>query len=109
MEWQISRIPCPVPEALNGNVLMLWKLWSKDIWFVLLFSQNMNAMKIVIPLHFISWKKTPNDAVTPQRHSQFTPKMKANAESRLLSSLEWIDKYNECNGKTTFMEFMLRA
>ena len=31
-------------------------------------------------------KKTPNDAVT-QRHSQFTPKMKANAEWRLLSSL----------------------
>ena len=33
-------------------------------------------------------KKSPNDAVTPQWQSQFTPKMKANAESRLLSSLE---------------------
>ena len=32
-------------------------------------------------------KKTPNDAVTPQRQSQFTPKMKANAVPRLLSSL----------------------
>ena len=32
-------------------------------------------------------KKTPNDDVTPLRHSQFTPKMKANAVSRLLSSL----------------------
>ena len=32
-------------------------------------------------------KKTPNDAVTPQRQSQFTPKMKANAEPRLLSFL----------------------
>ena len=31
--------------------------------------------------------KTPNDAVTLLRQSQFTPKMKANAESRLLSSL----------------------
>ena len=28
----------------------------------------MNFMKLVIPLHFI-----PNDAVTPQRQSQFTP------------------------------------
>ena len=32
-------------------------------------------------------KKTPNHAVTPQCQSQFTPKMKANAVSRLLSSL----------------------
>ena len=51
-------------------------------------------------------KKTPNDAVMPQRQSQFTPKMKANAVSRLLSSLVWIDHYNECNGMTSFMEFM---
>ena len=32
-------------------------------------------------------KKDSNDAVTPVRQSQFTPKMKANAVSRLLSSL----------------------
>ena len=51
-------------------------------------------------------KKTPNDAVTPQRQSQFTPKMKANAVPRLLSSLVWIDQYNECNRITSFMEFM---
>ena len=51
-------------------------------------------------------KKAPNDAVTPQRQSQFTPKMKANAVPRLLSSLVWIDQYNECNGMTSFMEFM---
>ena len=69
-------------------------------------AQYMNSMKLVIPLYFISWKKTPNDAVTPQRQSQFTPKMKANAVPRLLSSLVWIDHYNECNGMTSFMEFM---
>ena len=51
---------------------------------------NMNSMKRVIPLHFISWERTPNDAATPQCQSQFTPKMKANAESRLLS-FWWID------------------
>ena len=66
----------------------------------------MNSMKLVIPLHSISWKKTPNDAVTPQRQSQFTPKMKANAVPRLLSSLVWIDHYDECNGMTSFMEFL---
>ena len=33
----------------------------------------------------------------PQDQSQFTPKMKANAVPRLLSSLVWIDQYNECN------------
>ena len=43
----------------------------------------MNSMKLVIPL----LNKTPNDAVSPQRQSQFTPKMKANAVPRLLSSL----------------------
>ena len=55
----------------------------------------MKSMKLVIPLHLISWKKTPNDAVTPQRQSQFTPKMKANVVPRLLSSLVCIDQYNE--------------
>ena len=48
--------------------------------------QIMNYMKLVIPLHLISWKKTPNDAMT-LRLSQFTPKMKANVVPRLLSSL----------------------
>ena len=64
-------------------------------------------------------KKTPNNAVT-QHHSQFTPKMKANAVPRLLSSLVWIDSgvvvsqnhlesflsEIKCNGMTSFMEFM---
>ena len=51
-------------------------------------------------------KKTPSNAVRAQRQSQFTPKMKANAVPRLLSSLVWIDQYNECKGKTSFMEVM---
>ena len=71
-------------------------------------SHDMNSMKLVIPLHFISRRETPNDAVTPQRQIQFTPKMKANAVPRLLSSLVWIDQYNECNGMTSFMEFIKR-
>ena len=52
-------------------------------------------------------KKTSNDAVTSQCQSQFTPKMKANAVLRLLSSLVWIDPHNECNGMTSFMKFMI--
>ena len=44
-----------------------------------------------------------------QRQSQFTPKMKANADSRLLSSLVRIDLYNECNGMTSFMKFMFTS
>ena len=50
--------------------------------------------------------KTLNNAVTP-RQSQFIPKMKANAIPHLLSSLVWIDHYNECNGMTSLMELML--
>ena len=30
-----------------------------------LLYEIMNSMKLVIPLHFISWRKIPNDAVTP--------------------------------------------
>ena len=44
--------------------------------------------------------------MTPQCQNQFTPKMKANAVPRLLSSLVLIDQYNECNGMTSFTEFM---
>ena len=81
----------------------------------------MNSMKLVISAHFISWKKTPNDAVAQQHLSQFTPKMKANAQPRLLSSLVRIDfgvvvsqhrlesffQEIKRNGMTSFMEFML--
>ena len=55
---------------------------------------------------FYFMKKDSKNAVTPQHQSQFTPKMKANAVPRLFSSLVWIDQYNECNGMTSFMEFM---
>ena len=63
-------------------------LSSESLFFSgLSVSPIMNSMKLVIPLHSISSKKIPNDAVTLQRQSQFTPKMKANAVPRLLSSL----------------------
>ena len=47
-----------------------------------LFAEYINFLKLAIPKHFISLKKAPNDAVTPPRQSQYTPKMKANVGDR---------------------------
>ena len=69
-------------ENILSNFSLDWDL----VWRVLSLCVFMNSMRLVIPLHFVSWKKTSNDAVTPQCQSQFTPKMKANAEPPLLSS-----------------------
>ena len=59
------------------------------IWYVTkchtLLELGLNSMKLVCYILF--YEKTPDDAVTPQRQSQFTAKMKANAVPRLLSSL----------------------
>ena len=50
-----------MPAICNGGVAGDWKM------------SNMNSMKLVIPLHSLYWS--------------IPPKMKANAEPRLLSSL----------------------
>ena len=96
----------------DSNETSGWNLLSYTSWNRTLpvrqREMHTNSMKLIIPSLPISWKKTPNDAVTPQRQSQFTPKMKANVVLRLLSSLVWIDQYNECYGTTSFMEFMCR-
>ena len=34
---------------------------------------SLNSMKLLIPLHFISWKKTPSDAVTPRASAEIFP------------------------------------
>ena len=62
--------------------------WRHD-WLIFLFRKSLifyfasdlcikdlvvNSTKVVIPLPFISWRKTANHAVTPQCQSQFTPK-----------------------------------
>ena len=94
--WKLAKF-----STLLMFLLCVRRLSAKTISDVL-----MNSLTVVIPLHFTSWEKTPNDIVTPQRQSQFTPKMKANVVPRLLSSLVWIDQYNECNRMTSFMEFM---
>ena len=45
-------------------------------WGCNLKELGMNSMKLVVPLLLFNEKKTPNDAVTPQHQSQFTPKRK---------------------------------
>ena len=70
--------------------------------------------KLVIPSCFISWKThflmlagsgSYQKMTRAVNQSQFTPKMKANAVSRLLSSLVWIDQYHECNRLTALILF----
>ena len=89
------KFPWGAPHIkANGSclsfVILSWIPWNLSFRYILFHE-----------------KKTPNDAVTPQRQSQFTPKMKANAVPHLLSSLVWIDQYNECNGMTSFIEFII--
>ena len=93
--WEAIAIPFPC--MISTAILIFsgsraWISWNLSFRYILFHEQ-----------------KAPNDAVTPQLQSQFTPKMKANAVPRLLSSLVWIDQYNECNGMTGFMEFMGRC
>ena len=76
-------------KCVTTRVILVWTFpFFAEIFcckpFITILKDFMNSTKLVIPLHFISWKKSPNDAVTPQRQSQFTPKMKANEEPRLL-------------------------
>ena len=74
----------------------------------------MNAMKTCPSVTFcfmknsfsdISRKWILPDMIRAVNKSQFTPKMKANAVSRLLSSLVWIDQYKEFNSTHTLIIF----
>ena len=106
--------PAAYTRATNTQIYtvfikLLYFIKKSKFLFLNFMSLNvlhMNSIKLVFPLHLISWKKDSKRCCDTKRQSQFTPKMKANAASRLLSSLVWIDHYNQCNGMTTFMEFM---
>ena len=78
--------------------------WKQEGWNLF---HTMSSMRRATPLHFILWEKTPNNAMTPQRQSQFTPKKKANAVPRSPSSPAWIDQYDECHGMTSPTETMI--
>ena len=87
-------IQCCQVTTINKQMPCFPKIELVDVYKMQMISKFccrstfiMNSMKLVIPIHFISGIKTLNDAVTPQCQSQFTPKMKANAVPRLLSSL----------------------
>ena len=104
---EVQEVRRVVSRFAYSKALKTWNKFSCILSHYTKYTYITNSIKLVIPLHFISWKKTPNDAMTPQRQSQFTPKMKANAVPRLLSSLVWIDQYYECNRMTSFMEFVV--
>ena len=55
------------------------------------FITFLNYMTLVIPLHFIWWKETPNDAVTPQRQSQFICEL-----TITMNVTEWQVSWNSC-------------
>ena len=116
-EWQVPWNSC---EAKMSN-----QFYTTEAFVVHRFElikSLMNSMKLVIPLHLIvlvnshqRWKQKRNrvcfhlwceltlgkcilaNMIRAVNQSQFTPKMKANAVSRLLSSLVWIDQYYKCN------------
>ena len=74
-------------EFLYGNIVSLsFYFWCKVIHLKLQFGTSAGSLAELIT--WIPWN-------LPIRYihctGQFTPKMKANAESRLLSSLVWID------------------
>ena len=92
----IYRKQLSVGREISCTSLVIWESAKR-------YKKIMNSMKLVIPLHFISWKRTPNDAVTPQRQSQFTPKMKASAFA-FIFGVNWSV---QCYGMTSFMEFMV--
>ena len=94
------------------NVLFPWKSAS-DLWFLVLENREKGPWKVLDNFWaktgrtlFISW--IPWNLSFRYIHctGQFTPRMKPNAVPCLLSSLVWIDHYNECNRMTNFMEFM---
>ena len=106
--WDSPDRCCPLHSMLDTCDLYDWLLW--------LFLWQLSMAVAVVAL--LPWQPAAVDVLgcawIPWNLSfryihctgQFTLKMKANGEPRLLSSLVWVDQYNECNGMTSFMEFM---
>ena len=94
-----TNVPCVVrcvSLPLTASALVSRVFWLPVVSWI--------PWKLVIPSRFISWKThflILSGSVFCQKmiravnQNQFTPKMKANAVSHLLSSLVWIDQYNE--------------
>ena len=97
-EWAPQNKCCPQTDY-DAILLVLTRCIASCV--SVLFRTTYSAFWVVHDFHETC------HSVTSHCTGQFTPKMKANAEPRLLSSLVWIDQYNECNGMTSFIEFML--
>ena len=90
---QISWGHCDTDQGCAPSITI--PLFPRQ-WPITFHFKRVHDMKYMIHPRFARiWclfvsKKTPNNAVPPQCQSQFTPKMKANTDLRLLSSLVWI-------------------
>ena len=113
-EQQQTRGPNPSEvRRLKRLHLLYWSIHTKDE------SKRGTASAFIFDVNWL-WSCGVTASFGVFFHAQFTPKMKANAELHLLSSLLWIDSGVvvsqhrlesifhgiNCNGMTIFMEFM---
>ena len=117
--WSKSKHMFPSTVDCSGEIRSRWLSCNKKVqkhkmiilqqhtffsyWF---FPHEFHETCHSVTFYFMK-KDSKWCCETPLGQSQFTPKMKTNAVPRLLSSLVWIDQYNECNGMTSFMEFII--
>ena len=101
----------PVFFSTLGHLIDIYKShWSCNyVWFIHITTCFVSFLRSWIPWNLsfcciLFHEKRLQTMLW--RQSQFTPKMKANPVPRLLSSLVWIDQYNECDGMTSFKGFM---
>ena len=110
---------------MKNCILFIWwdiDLVKKKVWrlvlkknMVLVFKKNM--VLLPSPLKEIPWNLSFRYILFHEKRLQKMllyhnarvnshPRWKQTRFRRLLSSLVWIDQYNEWNGMTSFMEFM---
>ena len=86
-------ILCQVGSKHRLHSTLFWKCY-------------MDSMKLLIPSHFISWKKTQKMLLHCKVRVNSHQRWKVSVVPHLLSSL-LIYQYNKCNGITSLMEFMI--
>ena len=119
----VEFIPCQTPLGCLPTVrdhLESETVVCKEKMLYLSFVIIMIKNYVFSEMHF-SWIPWNLSFRYIHHNGQFTPKMKANAKPRLLSSLVWIDSgiavsqhrvesflhEMKCNGVTSFMEFVI--
>ena len=108
-EWRLFLVNCTSCVNWHGkfceNLLKIMKNLDSGMLNNVPKSGVMNSMQTCNSVTFYFMKNSFSDVsrkrilpnmIRAVNQSQFTPKMKANAVSRLLSSLVWIDQYYKC-------------